>query len=168
MKTIAIDAGSLENELQDVMLQQVMTIVKKHEIKQVDCNECVRKNINCFACTDNPNNTSHYKPRNHELDKLFDGAPVMVWQECSIPGWLLTEFEEGFDRTLNFRLPTVKESPVNTWLAPGLEMPEGLIKLGFLARFPDDRCIVYPTEACVSSSNWGDVEAFMILEDFKR
>ena len=96
----------------------------------------------------------------NELDKLFVGAPVMAGN--SLSKW---HHKDYFHHSVKLRLPTVKEAPRNVWLAPGLEMPEELNQLQVIVRFNTNQFYVL---SVLGDFDWEDVEAVMILEDFKK
>lgn len=116
------------------------------------------------------------KPEQNELDNLFIGAPVMskndVFNKDAI--WVLGKVRDTnmLDLIDNIRLPTVEElidnGWVNKWFAPWVEMPEKLMLLHVLLRIKTiDPFVIRISELENSAWSWGNVEAIMILGDFK-
>jgi len=147
----------------DIIKSQFLTC----EIKR-KCFECGEvqfvDNPKCVNCFSSPNLTDNFKPEQNELDKLFIGAPVMV--DDSLNTWYHKDY---FHHSVKLRLPTIEESPHNTWLVPPLEMPVELENLTICIRYkPEDKIIVCQPTINWLKSMWKEIQAFQIIEDFKK
>ncbi len=190
MKTITIDIDGLETELGD----SVLNLIKKFEIKPVNCDECEIDfsvlNVLCRVCKHNRYVKSCFKPKRNELDKLFDGAPIMLMDlstrnkrkpTFNLGVFELSKLDPNLERYedywMNVRLPTVEEAPRNVWLVPWLEMPEEFKDTPICVRkgleiWNFENGVWAGKDGILSIENgilsWEDVEAVMIMGDFKK
>lgn len=141
---------------------------------EIYCNECIRKHRTIDMWTEAK------EPKPDPLVNLFDGAPVFgkqlkssKWQPMfyanTIRGKYLVYDEHKFCNVTciyvaDIKLPTIEESPRNTWLAYGGdgECPSGTEDLVIMV-WEKGNEIPNP---CTRGKNtiWQDVERFMILE----
>lgn len=124
----------------------------------------------------------NFVPKPNTLQNLFDDAPVMVRNNTN-ESWERRYYKEigvnkyrtyidgksrwvsdDFLSWVECRLPTIKESPRNTWLAHTGEdkCPEGTEDLKIMAWVSHSK---YPNATIDVGSNWGwkYVKKFMIL-----
>jgi len=154
-----------EKKLEDLLTTTGFNLVKGCEIKPADCDGCQNKNIKCGICKDSLDLISHFKPKQNELDKLFIGAPVIQCCEQSECYPIVYLSNHKTVANCNIRLPTIKEAPRNVWLAPWHKQPEKLINLNAYVKLKD-MDMLSPIDNWFVS--WDDVEAVMIMEDFKK
>ena len=114
----------------------------------------------------------------NELDSLFIRAPIIVnynniyrpaiYNRTMTNGQYDIYIEGHLDNDLvsEIRLPTIKEAPRNTWLAPWLELPDSLIELNLLlwAKNGSIRQI-YKGRCKLNDIAWKNVIKLQIIED---
>jgi len=133
------------------------------EIKPVDCDTCDGEA--CMDCTELKSLSNNYNAKLNELDKIFIGAPVMLTHANG--EYLPYEYQGASDlKNYTYRLPTVEEAPRNVWLTPWLEKPKKLKEYTILIRYCIEDVEHVDKEHSVSFC-WDEVEAVMIMEDFK-
>ena len=162
-----INEGILQGILADngIYASEQEAVFKAIEIKPVDCDECKNSASNnggyepCSACSRFYSDC--FEPKHNELDSLFVGAPVIIGSDM-----ITTPYYKETKRA--FRLPTVKESPRNVWLAPPLEMPD-LIDHKVLLWAKDGEIMCCPEDYWPPTSvNWDNVKAIMILKELEK
>ena len=133
----------------------------------------------CETCNRSTTLADNFKKKRSGLDGLFVGAPVMV---NSGNNWVRRKYRTATTILINgkqifvtddglewdyCRLPTIKESPTNVWLAPHLEISSELLHHHeCLFRFKDNS--VFDNALFLSRGySWYKVKAFMILDDLE-
>jgi len=158
----------------------IFYLLADKENKMDKCNECKYQYTsmkNCLGCVVNPAFTNNFKPKPNLLQNIFKGAPVMVRDGCN--NWVLRSFysvvlsrfytkECNDSRDIGWeelRIPTIEESPRNTWIAHSGEdkCPEGLEKLIILIWCKDRD---YPSTPIIGIDvlDWSKVARLMIID----
>lgn len=154
----------------------IMSYLDLCKIKPLDCAGCGHANpdedhlLTCMSCVRRTDLKDNYQPKASDLSKLFIGAPVVVINDPAITDSPKLEYynqTHHFKRNQLIRLPTVEESPRNTWLAPWLKMPDELNGKLIAIRFEDFSIVTVPTVKYCSDS-WNLITAIQIMEDFKK
>jgi len=115
-------------------------------------------NPNCISCIHSPNLTDNSVPIINELDGLFIGAPIVL---NHADNKVRINYYDGISKANIDRLPTVKESPSNIWLAPWSRQPEELKELNIWCKVKNDNNLYK-----LAGSLWEEVVALMIVKDF--
>lgn len=169
-------------KLNDIdQLTKFMHLIVGCEVKLEECSKChegeIKNSLLCMCCESNPGLQNNFNPKQNELDKSFIGAPLMC-RDISFDGdntdWHLSK---SGDRVMTSdpdcvqcRLPTVVESPRNTWLAPWVNMPKELnnSNLNVWLKIKGKSHPVNFGNYYCQGGEWKNVTGVMILEDFKR
>jgi len=119
----------------------------------------------CIYCS--INKTNRFEKKKDDLDKIFVGAPIMLCGNNSKNCTNINYLSPCIANNYHYRLPTLDESPRNVWLCPPLIIPNKLKKHNVLYRYSKED-VEHTLIGSILSFDWDEVEAFMILKDFKN
>jgi len=177
-------------KVEKLFTKREIKLIEQCEISKEDCNACHKgpydnTSIHCIICNQKPGAINNFERKINTLDKLFIDAPIMVRDNNRDKYQLKTYLyktihnyytKEGCPNSWNYcRLPTVKESPRNVWLAPWLELPNSLCGLDILVWYENNQQerfnpLVKAENNGINlylNNKWNSVKSIMILENLK-
>jgi len=168
MEKVKVMCEHLEKSFLDMKV-----MLKECEIDNKDCEKCAiiyyPKGKTCNNCYTRPTLVDNFVEKQNELDGLFIGAPIM---HIDTPASIDAPKLEYYNKTHHFmrkqlvRLPTIKQCPRNTWLAPWSKMPKELYELNVLLWAKNGEIILFIKGKCEPNNvAWKNVIKLQIIED---